>query len=418
MGKGRRTAWGMGAATAGVLAVALAGCGGGQSGDGGGGSGGPGGNLSQRPPPAFPIFDGTRLHEVSLEMSPDDWQSILNDTRGDEYRHATLTYDGVKLEDVGVRPSGESSRFPGNQKMSTRIKFDAFDGRGHFGGYRDINVKGEYDDYSMMRERLALYYFAAFMPATQTAHARLIVNGELRGLFTLREDWDDTSIAEHFPQPVGPLYRIRPPDHTVDSYVYLGADPALYVPSPWEPQIKMPARGDEVIAPMLQAIADPFALETVVDVDALINYIAVSAIVMTTDGLVGSSGASDHFQYFDPQSGKFFVLPWDPDNTFGSSGETPEKLIYSKLGRNTLTIAVRDRDDLRARYKARIAEMMAALPVATVQAQVDTMYALIRDAALADPNKIFDNGSFEWAVGDIKTFAAARYANLQGQLAQ
>ena len=109
----RRTAWGIEAATAVVLAVALTGCGGGgQSGDGSGGGGGPGGNLSQRPAPAFPIFDGTRLHEVALEMSADDWQSIINDTRGDEYRHATLTYDGVKLEDVGVRPSGESSRFP------------------------------------------------------------------------------------------------------------------------------------------------------------------------------------------------------------------------------------------------------------------------------------------------------------------
>ena len=41
-----------------------------------------------------------------------------------------------------------------------RIKFDAFDGRGMFGGYRDINVKGEYDDRSMMRERLALFVFA------------------------------------------------------------------------------------------------------------------------------------------------------------------------------------------------------------------------------------------------------------------
>jgi len=148
MDKGRRTAWGIGAATAVVWAAALAGCGGGgQSGDGSGGGAG-GGNLSQRPAPAFPIFDGTRLHEVSLEMSADDWQSIINDTRGDEYRHATLTYDGVKLEDVGVRPSGESSRFPGNQKISTRISFDAFDGQGKFGGYRDINVKGEYDDYS------------------------------------------------------------------------------------------------------------------------------------------------------------------------------------------------------------------------------------------------------------------------------
>ena len=418
MGKWR-TAGGIGAAaTAVMLAAALTGCGGGgdQSGDGDGG-GGPGGNLSQRPAPAFPIFDGTRMHEVSLEMSPEDWQSIIDDSRGDEQRRATLTYDGVKLENVGVRPSGESSRFPGNQKISIRIKFGAFDGGKLFGGYRELNVKGEFDDSSMLRERLALYVYSQFMPTPQAAHARLIVNGQLRGLFTLREDWDETSVAAHFPQPVGPLYRIRPPD-TVDAYVYLGPDPASYVPSPWEPRIKMPARGDDVIAPMLQAIADPFALETVVDVDTLIDYIAVSAIVMTTDGLVGSSGASDHFQYFDPQSGKFFVLPWDPDNTFGSQGETPEKLIYSKLGRNMLTIAVRDRDDLRHRYKERVTEMMAALPVATLQAQVDTIYALIRDAGLEDPNKIYDNGTFEWAVGDVKAFAAARYANLQGQLAQ
>ena len=27
---------------------------------------------------------------------------------------------------VGVRPSGESSRVPGNQKMSMRVQFDAF----------------------------------------------------------------------------------------------------------------------------------------------------------------------------------------------------------------------------------------------------------------------------------------------------
>ena len=60
-------------------------------------------------------------------------------------------------------------------------------------------------------------------------------------------------------------------------------------------------------------------------------------------------------------------------------------------------------------------EYLAIRPTAT---GVDTIYALIRDAGLEDPNKIFDNGTFEWAVGDVKAFAAARYANLQGQLAQ
>ena len=46
------------------------------------------------------------------------------------------------------------------------------------------------------------------------------------------------------------------------------------------------------------------------------------------------------------------------------------------------------------------------------------MYAQIKDAAHEDPNKIFDNGTFDWAVSNIKDFAAARYANLQRQLAQ
>ena len=99
--------------------------------DGGMTVGGDGGSSpSERPAPAFPIFDTGRMHKVALTMSPDDWQSILDDSRGDEERHATLTYDGVVIEDVGVHPSGETSRFAGNPKMSVRIKFDAFAGRG------------------------------------------------------------------------------------------------------------------------------------------------------------------------------------------------------------------------------------------------------------------------------------------------
>src|SRR5262245_45935147 len=88
------------------LAVALVGCGGGGSPSSMNGDGA--GSLNQRPSPKMPLFDESVVHEVSLDMSPEDWQSILNDTRGDEWRHATLTYDGVVVDDVGVRPSGES----------------------------------------------------------------------------------------------------------------------------------------------------------------------------------------------------------------------------------------------------------------------------------------------------------------------
>ena len=409
----KRLVLAIGAAAIAALAVGAGACGGGTSSNIDGGGTDP--NLKQRPTPAMPLFDENTLHQVSLEMSPEDWDSILNDTRGDEWRHAKLTYDGVVVQEVGVRPSGESSRFPGNQKMSMRIKFDAFDGQGSFAGYDMINIKGEYDDSSMMRERLALFVFAALMPAPQSAHAQVTVNGGSRGVFTLREVWDKTSIKAHFSEPLGPLYRVRPP-LGVDPYAYVDDNPATYVPMPWEPHINKAERGDEVVPPFVKGIQDPFALETYVNVDDLIDYCVASTITMTTDGLVGSSGASDHFEYFDPQTNVFNVLPWDPDNTFGSQGETPEKLIYSKMGRNKLTMAVRDRSELRVRYEAKIAEAMASIPIATLQAKADAMYAQIKDAAHADTIKMFDNGTFDWAVGNIKDFAAARYANLHTQI--
>jgi len=400
-------------AMAAAAAAGTGACGGGSTSTGGEG----GSSLNHRPAPAAPLFDPGRLHEVSLMMSPEDWQSILNDSRGDEWRHATATYDGVVVDDVGVRPAGESSRFAGNPKMSIRIKFDAFAGQEKFGGYQDVNVKGEYDDPSLMRERMALFVFAAVMPAPKAAHTTLTVNGDSRGLYTLREDWDTTSLAEHFSEPFGPLYRLRPELPTMDPYAYVGDDPASYVPVPWERHIKDTARGDEVIAPFLKSLPDFATLENYVDVNDLLAYLAAAAILMTTDGLVGGSGASDHYQYFDPKSGKFFVLPWDPDNTFGSQDEMPTKALSSKLGRNALTIVVRDRGDLHDAYRAKIGEAMATIPLSMVQAQADMIYAQIKDAAHADTVKMYPNDAFDWSLTDIKDFAAARYANLQEQLA-
>jgi hypothetical protein len=409
--RGRRV---IGAAGVAALAV-VAGCGGGGGSSSNGG--GSGTNLSQRPTPAIGVFDDTKVHDIALEMTADDWQSIIDDSRGDDLRHAKVTYDGVVIDDVGLRPSGESSRFKGNVKQSFRIKFDAFDGKGKFGNYSTVNVKGEFDDGSMLRERLAMFVFGKLMPAPRTAHARLVVNGDLRGLFTLREDWDSTSIAEHFSEPVGPLYRLRPLLPTDDPYKYVNDDPTSYVPVPWEPHIKKASRGDDVIAPFLQVLSmNPAPLETVTDVDNLLAYLSGSMICMLTDGFIGDTGVADHFQYFDPQSGKFFILPWDPDNSFASHGETPDRYLYARWSHNALTLVVRDQGDYRQRYLAKLAAAIAAVPPDMVQAQADAIYAQIKDVAHEDPIKMFPNDTFDWNLGYVKDFITARYAYLHSQL--
>jgi len=417
------------AALVGVVGALFTGCGGGGGSATGpittapdGGAPPPGdAGLPQGPNPvrtaaALPVFDDTVIHQIELTMAPEDWDSIIADSRGDQWRHATISYDGVVSEQVGVRPSGESSRFAGNQKMAVRVKFNAFPGMGRFAGLEEINIKGEYDDTSMLRERLALFMYRAVVPTMLCAHGRLVVNGQLRGLYTIRQVWDSESIQEHFTAPVGPLYRLRP-GALIDPYVFLGLDAAAYVPLPWEPHITKAARGDDVIGAALQAVAGgETTMAQAFDVDDMLAYLAVGALAMNTDDFVGVSGIADHFQYFDPVTGRFFILPWDPDNTFSSQGEQPNRSIYALFDKNTLAKLIHGSANLRPRYRAKIRDLMAAVPLDKLQAELDRIYTQIQSVAYEDPFKLHTNATFDWSHGYVRDFAAQRYAYIQTQV--
>jgi spore coat protein CotH len=383
------------------------------------GGNGKGGAGADWPAPAYPIFDTARMHDVSLTMSADDWQSILDDSRGDEQRHAMFTYDGVTLGDVGVHPSGETSRFPGNPKMSVRIKFDAFPGHGKFGGIDEIKLKGQWDDPSMMRDGLAKFVYRAAVPTGQEAYARVVVNGQLRGLYAVIEVWNKEAIIAHgFSEPVGPLYRIRGAAPPADPYAFVGTDPMAYMPLPWEGHIDHPAVGDDVIPTFLGMLAQsPSQIESGIDMETLLAFLAASTLVQNVDGMVGDSGVQDHYQYYDPSKSKFFTLPWDPDKTLSAHDETPDRSIYIHFSKTVPTVIIRDTPDLRSRYRDKLTAVAAAAPVAAVQAEADRVYQQIKDVAHEDPVKRYDNATFDWSYGQIKDFVAQRWANVAAQVA-
>ena len=252
------------------------------------------------------FFDDSRMHEVRLWMSDDDFTSIIEDTRGDDMRSATFSIDGVVMARVGVRPSGESSRVPGNQKMSMRIEFDAFDVGKKMGGVDEVKVSGSWDDPFIVRDRLAYWVYRQVMPAPRETAAQVWVNGQPRGVFELEEVWGKEALASRFTDASGPLYRLRGLTNT-DPYEYKGADPVAYVPLPWDPvgRSMVDPAADAVIGPALQVVAeDPARIGDVMDVDALLTYFAVSAIVSNTDGFTGPFEVDDHYQYADPATGR------------------------------------------------------------------------------------------------------------------
>jgi hypothetical protein len=364
------------------------------------------------------FFDDTRMHEVRLWMSDDDFTSILEDSRGDDMRSATFSIDGVVMARVGVRPSGESSRVPGNQKMSMRIEFDAFDKGKQMGGVDEVKLSGSWDDPFIVRDRLAYWTYRQVMPAPRETAAQVWVNGQPRGVYELEEVWGKEALASRFSDATGPMYRLRGLTNS-DPYAYVSDDPAAYVPLPWDPvgRAMIDPAVDTVIAPALQGVAaGPDGLAGVMDVDALLTYFAVSAILSNTDGFTGPFEVDDHYQYRDPTTGKFTILPWDPDNTFGSINDLPDADIFLNYERCVITRMISE-GPLQEPFFAKLEDVMNRVPADAVKGQADAIVGQIGTAASYDTTKMYPTESFVWSLGYIKDWTDARYDSLRMQIA-
>jgi spore coat protein CotH len=362
------------------------------------------------------MFDEGRIHEVKIQMSEEDWQSILDDSRGDELRIGTVSIDGVTATNVGIRPAGESSRVPGNAKMSMRVEFDAIEDNKRMGGFDEIKLTGSWDDPFIVRDRLGYWVYRQVMHAPRIVATRIAVNGQDRGIYEIEEVWGKESLQSRFADADGPLYRIRGLTN-LDPYEYKGLDAAAYVPLPWDPKGMRDPADHAVIGQTLRVLTEePQRIGEVMDVDTLLTYFAVSAIVANTDGFTGPFEVDDHFQYFDPTTNRFVILPWDPDNTFGSINDLPDADIFLNYNRSLVTRMV-STGQLREAFLTKLEDVMNRVPAEAILAKSEAFAAEIRATVEADTTKMYPTSSFEWSLGYIRDWTNARYASIRSQIA-
>ncbi|MBI4563296.1 MAG: CotH kinase family protein [Planctomycetes bacterium] len=382
----------------------------------GGGRGGGGGGLNHPNPvqgSSSELFDERELHEIHLTMSQQDWDSIIQDNNGDTYRQATFRWKDYSLDGVGVRPSGEWSRYSGNRKQSLRVQFDQFADQQRFLGLRTLKLDGMINDPSFMRDRISYGVYRQHLVAPRAAHGRLYVNGEYRGVYLIEERVDGHMMRNRFDGEVGNLYRIL--SSQIEPYAWQGTDVAMYVPFPWAPRTHEQTGEHSAVPAFVQAIQAGVAeLERICDVDALLALLAVEVAITNTDAMAGNFGPNNHYQYYRFETGKFLVIPWDADGTWW---DVPDRPIFTNFQQSRLTALVENDAQLRARLLTKIGEVIeSSTHPDTIHARVETVYAQIREAVEADPNKQFTMQEFEWSRDLIKSFATDRYAFLQARL--
>ena len=363
------------------------------------------------------FFDDGRMHEVRLWMSDDDFTSILEDSRGDEMRSATFSIDGVVMARVGIRPSGESSRVPGNQKMSMRIEFDAFDAGKKMGGVDEIKLSGSWDDPFIVRDRLAYWVYRQVMPAPRETAAQVWVNGQPRGIFEIEEVWGKEALASRFTDPSGPLYRLRGLTN-LDPYEYKGDDPAAYVPLPWD-----------VVG---RATPDPAGRGHPRRAEgggggARAHRRRVRRR-RAADLLRGQRDPLEHRRFHGAVRGRRslpVLRPGDGTLLHHALGSRQHLRLAQRSARRRhlpQLRALRDHPDDRGRPAAGAVLRQAGgrdEPGAGlgVKDQADAIVAQIGDAARYDTTKMYPTESFVWSLGYVKDWTDGRYASLRAQIA-
>lgn len=112
------------------------------------------------------------------------------------------------LSRIGMRLKGNSSRRTFDQKAAFNLRFDRYDSKQTLGGVKRVALNNMVQDPSMLREFVAYSLFReAGLPTQRFSYARVVVNGELFGLYLLIESAENTvALDRWFSDIEGTLY--------------------------------------------------------------------------------------------------------------------------------------------------------------------------------------------------------------------
>lgn len=194
-------------------------------------------------------------------------------------------------------------------------------------GRRQLNLRSEWHDSTALRELLALELYAiAGVPAPRARHVRVHLNGEYYGLF-LDVDMVDGDLLARNGLGGGVLYQAKvAKDQSGPDRCDARSYPSLVG---YEAHWSKRTHHDESHADLaafidgFHAAPTPEALEAYfaerLEVERYVDYLAVNAYISHWDSLV-----KNYYWCLDREgTGRWIVLPWDLDRTWGDHVEGP-----------------------------------------------------------------------------------------------
>ncbi|MFD1293062.1 CotH kinase family protein [Lutibacter holmesii] len=395
------------------------------------------------------VFSNTEVKRLDFVISEENWNVMLNDMtniygtfgRGsggsssfsDEdpvFVPGSVFYNGTEWYKVGLRFKGNSSLQTAWQsgilKLAFKMDFDEYEDdypqikNQRFYGFKKFSLKNNYDDNSLLREKVTADIFRdAGLAVSNTAFYTLYVdhgNGpEYFGLYTLVEEVDNTVIKTQFSSDDGNLYK---PEDYGSSFAY-----GTFNEDGFEKKTNEDDSDWSDIQSVFTALhattrtSDPATwragLEAVFDVETFLNYLAVNTVVQNWD----TYGRMEHnyYLYNNPDNGLLTWIPWDNNEALqdGKQGGSLN-LNFSDLSSNDWPLIeyLYDDDVYKAKYDAYVkATIDGPFNTTYIQGVYDTYASLVETYATSEVNGytfLNSSSSFYTGISTLKSHAASR----------
>jgi spore coat protein CotH len=358
--------------------------------------------------------------------------------------HAAIDFNGTKLQDVAIRYKGNSTFMQSRDSLKRSLKLDLnkYVKGQKIAGVSKLNLHSNMTDAAWMNEPLSYGLFRdASIPASRSSYARvyLTVAGKYDrqyvGLYSVVEEVDNAFAQERFGTRDGAI--LKP--STQSLFTYLGEDWSKYKQM-YDPKTELTEKQKRRVIDFAKLVTSGSDAEfgaqagSYLDIDEFARYLAVNVWLVNMDSILAMG--QNFYLYLNPTSGKFQILPWDLDLSFGGMGGGTELSIeHPWRGQNRFLERLFQVEAFKQRYLAHMGEFNRSIFQAErIVRQVDETAAVIRSAVSEESEaKLtrFDKSvAGEAAVGGggpggrgpgrgapIRGFAAPRGKSVAAQLA-
>lgn len=155
------------------------------------------------------LFDTGTVHTIDIEIA--DWDSVIASATQETYTECSVTIDGEKISNVGIRAKGNTSLSSvasmGSEKYSFKIEFDQYVKGKSYHGLDKLSLNNLIYDATMMKDYLAYTLMnRAGVPSPLCSYVQISVNGEPWGLYLAVEGVED-GFMERNNMTTGELYK-------------------------------------------------------------------------------------------------------------------------------------------------------------------------------------------------------------------